>query len=370
MTNGTEALHEEIARLKHERDHTLRAWHESVEVQNSLKMQIYQLYQRLSNWPMRIIAKIKSIYNGDNQRFVLNTDELISSMTVSIQRAIDLKIQNKSSPIYFPNGRVLIHTVDNQRLYLDMREPFMALHLIEHREWETHVRTLMRRFLFDGAIFVDVGANIGVHTLFAAALVGEKGVVHAIEPHPYTGELLRSNLEINGFLEKVKLHGCAAGDEILNEISFEYFPEHPGMSGFTVSGLRKSMFNGTVERIKVPCVTLDSLLEEVNYRADLVKIDVEGFELKVLQGSKALIENNQNVCFLIEFESSLIKDTMGESAIKDTLNFFASRGFDGFVVSHEIELIPFHPDAKLPSSCDLFFARPGSKHYTVVATYN
>ena len=83
-------------------------------------------------------------------------------------------------PLFFANeNRIFIHTVDKQRLFLDTRELFMTLHLLEHGEWETHVRHLLRTALTEGSTFVDIGANIGVHTLFAAALVGKNGKIIA-----------------------------------------------------------------------------------------------------------------------------------------------------------------------------------------------
>jgi FkbM family methyltransferase len=268
-------------------------------------------------------------------------------------------------PVYFLNkNRILIHTVDKQRLYLDQDEPFITLHLIEHGEWESHIRWLLRSLFHDGAVFVDVGANIGVHTLFAAALTGINGRVYAIEPNPIIYELLRSNLEINGFLDKVKIYKGAASDT--NEVvSFECFPEHPAMSSFRLSDKRVSKFNGTREKINVPTVILDDLLEQDINNISIVKIDVEGFENKVLRGCFNLIDKNKDVCFLVEHERSLAEEALGARAVEETLNIFERSDFQAYHISstHQLTKISFNELRAATVEGDFFFIRKCSKYY-------
>ncbi|MGB6975935.1 MAG: FkbM family methyltransferase [Gammaproteobacteria bacterium] len=272
---------------------------------------------------------------------------------------------NWKTPIYFLNkNRILIHTVDKQRLYLDQDEPFITIHLIEHGEWESHVRWLLRNLLHDGSVFIDVGAHIGIHTLFAAALTGINGRVYAIEPNPVIYELLRSNLEINGFLDKVKIYKGAASDT--NEtVPFECFPEHPAMSSFRLSDKRVSRFNGSREKINVPTVILDDLLEQDINNISIVKIDVEGFENKVLRGCSNLIDKNKDVCFIVEHERSLAEEALGAKAVEETLNIFERSEFQAYHISstHQLTKISFNELRAATVGVDFFFIRKCSKYY-------
>jgi FkbM family methyltransferase len=140
----------------------------------------------------------------------------------------------------------------------------------------------------------DVGAHIGFHTLGFSTIVGPSGRVVAFEPNPSNRERLRQNLERNADL--------AARIEIL-----PYgLSEHDGKSLFAFSrdidsGASSMSFldrttpsvdpgtSASWEKIVVPVRTADSLIRDGTARPDVMKIDVEGAELLVLQGAAEMI---------------------------------------------------------------------------------
>ncbi|MBU6957216.1 FkbM family methyltransferase [Pseudomonas sp. CVAP len=252
-----------------------------------------------------------------------------------IDRLLQSRLDEKLSfyfkwrmPLSFPvGGKTFIHTNDGHRLYVDPNEPFMTLHLLEHGEWETPVRRELRRELTAGATFIDIGANIGLHALFAAALVGETGRVFAVEPHPVTMEMLRQNLEINGLLDRVLLSQVAVSNVDDATVTFEYFAEHPAMSGLKVSQEILEKFHGTLEKIDVHTITLDSLVERAGLTPDLVKIDVEGFEYTVLEGCVQTINKFPNVRFLMEYEKVMAESVMRPGIGAEIAEFFQEKGF-------------------------------------------
>ncbi len=262
---------------------------------------------------------------GLSVRDKLHTEE------TKVVNTIDEKLNDH--PMFLPpivfgsDSSVFIHTVDRQRLLLDMQELFMALHLLEHREWEIHVRNGLRKMLKPGGAFVDVGASIGVHSLFAAALVGENGSVLAIEPHPRVSAILSKNVDINGFLDRVKIIQAIVSDKTCSSVSFEYLREHPAMSGMEVPKRLKDAYKGSVEAITVRSVSLDDLLCGKDFNFPLVKIDVEGFEYKVLQGARRAIEEYPELCFIIEYERKIADEVMYKDVIDDVCCFFSNYGF-------------------------------------------
>lgn len=138
----------------------------------------------------------------------------------------------------------------------------------------------LRKVLEPGGLVVDVGANIGMIAIQSAKLVGHAGRVVAIEPNPRIAPYCEKNLRFNR-LENVTLLRTALG---ANEgvVSFNCDPcdDRAGV-----------VFDGGV---KVPLTTLDKVMERVpNGKINLLKIDVEGFELAVLEGAPKSLERTQ-----------------------------------------------------------------------------
>jgi FkbM family methyltransferase len=132
----------------------------------------------------------------------------------------------------------------------------------------THVR--------DGGVFVDVGANVGTYALALAGNVGARGKVIAIEPHPVTHARLAFNNAASRFAQ-VRLVQAAAGDGD-GELLIETDGDNLGASHIVAS-------DSSGKAIKVPSLRLQRILDEAGViHVDALKIDVEGFEDRVLTG--------------------------------------------------------------------------------------
>jgi FkbM family methyltransferase len=132
---------------------------------------------------------------------------------------------------------------------------------------------------------IDVGANIGYHTLRMARSVGPDGRVIAIEPAPRAVARLRRNLTLNEF-RNVEVAVAALGDHDAELAELQLQSSYPlsGRSG--------------AERVLVRVARLDTLvLERQLSRVDLVKIDVDGQEAKVLRGARGTLERFRPVLF-------------------------------------------------------------------------
>jgi len=145
-----------------------------------------------------------------------------------------------------------------------------------------------------GMTIVDVGASFGIFTLYAARSLQWNGRIHSFEPTPRTHELLRNNVQVNGFLEAnlVQFHEAAVTD-FEGTARLTTFPENSG---------HNTLFwqNGGAESVIVKTTRLDTALQG-EPRVDLVKIDAEGAELGILRGMAQIIEKNPEVHILIEF---------------------------------------------------------------------
>jgi len=127
-----------------------------------------------------------------------------------------------------------------------------------------------------GGVFVDVGANVGTYAMALARQVGSGGKVIAIEPHPVTHARLAFNRAASGFTQ-VDLVAAAAGPDD-GELLIETDGDNLGASHI-VSGEPSS------RAIRVPSMRLQRILDDAGVtHVDALKIDVEGFEDRVLTG--------------------------------------------------------------------------------------
>ncbi len=147
--------------------------------------------------------------------------------------------------------------------------------------FEVATLRLMHRLVRPGHVVVDVGANIGYHTLTLSRLVGPNGKVLAFEPHPVTRARLEANLAAND-CHNVNVFPIALSDREGAGKLFE--PTETAAHG-------QSSLRARGEWRAVDCRTapLDALLSDLP-RLDLIKIDVEGAEGLVLAGAREILQ--------------------------------------------------------------------------------
>jgi FkbM family methyltransferase len=131
--------------------------------------------------------------------------------------------------------------------------------------------------------FLDIGANMGFYSLALATENSSLSVI-SFEPQPDVHLKLNKNIELNGLQSRIKVFNMGLGHQE-DELTM-YIPKFTGTGGASFKNLHEE--EGEAGEIKVPVVTLDAL--EIDL-IDLIKIDVEGFELNVLSGAIDLISD-------------------------------------------------------------------------------
>jgi FkbM family methyltransferase len=216
-------------------------------------------------------------------------------------------------------GARTIRTKHGFRMKLNLAD-WVDQHIYATGEFEPDVIAVARRFLQTGMTALDIGANVGFLTMVFSSIVGGRGRVIALEPQPVAINRLKVNLELNPDVY-VELHQIAASDEE-GEINFNCGPfEHSG-----IGSIRQ--LNRESKQISVRTVKVDSILDP-QLRINLVKIDVEGAELKVISGMQETIAR-WKPDLIIEVSDSYLTQMGGSAA--ELCNTLCSFGYSMFQI--------------------------------------
>lgn len=195
---------------------------------------------------------------------------------------------------------------------------------IEHRYYlqalregraEPGTMALVRKLVPQGGIVVDVGAYIGFYTLLAAKLVGPVGRVYAFEPNPQSCAILRRNIRLNRFEEMVQVFEACVLD-FSGQVKF--YLDYDGIQSSIVRLVPHT------REVTLSCVTLDEVLGDVR-AVNLMKIDVEGAEARVLLGAKDLIHRSPDLWLICEVYPAAL--TAGGSSLDELLRIIEDFGF-------------------------------------------
>ena len=223
---------------------------------------------------------------------------------VSVLRSVGNKVYEYAFPIYRPVYRAY-------KAYADRAE-----------------RQLLTTILSPGAVVVDAGANIGIYSEFLSRCVGPTGVVHSFEPSPDNFKRLQSATRK---LSNVRLSQAAVGESSdrselylsvkLNVDHRAYLPE--GDSRRTVP---------------IEMIALDDYFKP-GQRVDLIKMDIQGYELHALRGASRVLADNPSANLLLEFWPYGLKQ-----AGANWIDLIATLKSKNMAV-HEVAkhgLVPFH----------------------------
>lgn len=178
--------------------------------------------------------------------------------------------------VAFGRPVALATLADGGQMYVDLRDHGIGRPLFRLGVWEPAETAFMNRFLRPGMTVLDVGANVGYHTLLAAQRVGPGGRVVAFEPDPWNHELLTRNLDLNRAANVVVVRtalGRGPGEAVLARSRSNFGDHRVGVAGPDRVG------------VSIRIDSLDNQFREIGVGpVDLLKIDVQGYEAEVFAG--------------------------------------------------------------------------------------
>lgn len=184
------------------------------------------------------------------------------------------------------------------------QDQYIGSALIKYGEFSELEWALLKQIVKPGHNIIEVGANIGVHTVSLARAVGPQGRVWAFEPQHIIFQNMCANIALNN-LTNVYAYNAGCGDKadeiLIPDINYAKANNYGGVA---LEDLEKGE-----GKMPIPIVRLDKKIQAD--RIDLIKIDVEGMEENVLKGAQGLIKKHKPILYIendrTEKSQSLIK---------------------------------------------------------------
>lgn len=200
--------------------------------------------------------------------------------------------------------------------------------------------------VLQGATVLDIGANIGVHALYVARLIGQHGQVVAIEPTAFAFEKMQINLGLNPNI-KSRVTLCqtmlmsAADRPLPDEVVSSWPLATAEPSKTALSGAYRSTNGAGIE-------TIDGLVERLGLqRIDLIKLDVDGNELEILKGATKTLSRYQP---LIVMELCPYQHDQHTGSFSDLIQLVSEAGYSLFDISSDklISADPVQVEKSIP----------------------
>jgi FkbM family methyltransferase len=212
--------------------------------------------------------------------------------------------------------------------------------------YEASYLDLLARLHQPGKLIVDGGANIGNHSVFFAGVMGAS--VIAFEPQSFNHEFLVANVRLNHLEEKIHIRKIAIGDQTGTISLTQALPDNYGSYTANTALVRSGDKNArAADSFDVQVSTLDLELKGHEGEISIIKLDLEGMELDVLTGARAVIENSLPVIAVECFTKSFYEE------IK---NFLAPFGY--FVI-----------DSTNATPTFIFLTRKNPHHMEILSEY-
>jgi FkbM family methyltransferase len=250
--------------------------------------------------------------------------------------------------------RVAIDGVPPFRMRTHARgDSYISRQIEEAGVWEPVESALVAQLLRPGDVFVDLGANIGYYTVLAALACGPRGTVHAFEPEPGNFRLLRENVALNGLANVTAVEAAVSSASG----SVDLFLSHDNQGDHRIYDNESR-----ASRVRVRQVSLDDWFRGRDSRVDVVKMDTQGSEGRIIDGMEGLIDaNRERMRMVVEFWPYGLEGS-GDSAagLVERLARF------DFAVSKVDESLP----GPVPTSWEALLVEaqgiyhPSTRHYT------
>jgi FkbM family methyltransferase len=199
--------------------------------------------------------------------------------------------------------RDTVVSIDGANLEFDARDAMIAKKIALYGMYEPHLHRLLLESVGAGDTAIDVGANVGLHTIALAQRVGPRGCVFAFEPDPANFSLLQRNIARN-HCTNVRAFQTALSDRTGEALLYQS-SNNRGALSLCSENVRTP---APLAPVAVATRRGDELIPQAVKRLRLVKIDVEGAEPLVVKGLRETLRRHRGITVVLEFLPTFIRN--------------------------------------------------------------
>jgi FkbM family methyltransferase len=195
--------------------------------------------------------------------------------------------------------------------------------LVTHKDITQAKVDFFKKVVPEGSMCIDIGANIGEHTVSMALAVGKSGLVVSFDPNPMVFEVLKTNSELNKDLTNIKPFNCAISEE---DGTFYYNSSEASFSNGGISAEQQNRHGKFQLPQQIKGVNLDTFLhahfnDELS-KLKLIKVDTEGYDKEILKSIAPIIQKYKPVIIAECFPK------LNKAERVDLFNTIAKHGYD------------------------------------------
>jgi len=227
------------------------------------------IIERLHDWKRRYLQRV-------------NLEQMPVLSTI---RSTAMAMARKS---YMPD-------IHGHKMFLDSQD---SLGLSWYKTFEPVETDFFIKTIKPGQVVLDIGANIGYFTLLFARAVGNTGHVFSFEPDPSNHDILRKNIDINGYKNVTLVKKAVSNRDGLSRL---FLNQHNRGDN--------SLFQGEDHKIEVPVETikLDTFFKTLTQPISVIKMDIQGAEYWALEGMIDLLNRNPHIILVTEYMPKMLR---------------------------------------------------------------
>lgn len=245
---------------------------------------------------------------------------------------------------YIGNNRVLVSLTWGGKIIVHADDMSLTPILITDGVYDVPLTKFLMKNVKPNDVFVDAGANMGLFTVLAGYLVGEKGKVIAFEANVNHYHLIKDNIALN-YLTRNTLVFHAAVYSMETQLTFHATERFMGNGSIIEhNDYYKTHYDvDTFRSYEVNAVALDDVLIELPY-INMVKLDIEGGEYYAFKGMRNLLENKSIGYVVFELNKLRMKEEDWNSFYALLQMYQNEHDYSFYLINKEGELIPVELD--------------------------
>lgn len=211
--------------------------------------------------------------------------------------------------------------------FILLRGDMISNYASNYGEWCEVEVDLYKTLLSEGSNVIEIGANIGLHTIPLSKICG-KGSIICFEPQPPIFNMLCGNLAMNNILNVMpynKAVGDRCGSVVIPVSSYDKPWNYGSFSiekGYNSEGdYDASPAQPSPAQQCIDLITIDAFTESTGLKVDFIKIDVEGYELNCIRGAVNTIKDNRPAIFC---------EAINKNITNEVVSFLSDLGYEGF----------------------------------------